>query len=475
MKEKLTMAVLRACIIATCVAAFIPALNPVQLSGLISKNASLFTNAVSYNSIGSNFVRALERGWVEQSSLSVTYIGALVAGLGIVILGAAFCLSLGNIKMQKLGVKLSFIAALVGMAGMAVLCAAYDMLTASPAPERINPAFPTGIAAFFVMFGLTLLPSIAAWVILPKPAVDAHYAIEPKYKLFLMILPFLVLITLFAYLPLWGWRVAFFDYTPGIDLTMNDWVGFKWLQFLFRNESTRAEIYQVLTNTLAMSGIGLATSWLPMMFAIFLSEMRSTKFRRRIQTLTTIPNFISWVLVYSIAFAIFSTEGFFNSMLSSMGLIEQGTNHLNSGEHIWLKMWLWGTWKGLGWSAIIYIASITSIDPQLYEAATVDGAGRFQKMWHVTVPGLMSTFFVLLLLGIANVLSNGMDQYMVFYVPANRTHIRVLDLYVYHLGLKEGDQVPLATLIGMLKTVISVTLLFVANKASKFLRGESIV
>jgi putative aldouronate transport system permease protein len=474
-RDRLMMIVWRLCIAAAFVMAFIPNVNPARVSGQISRHASLFTNAVSYDSIGSNFVRALDRGWIEQPALTVTYLGALLAMLAIAGLGAAFCLSIGNVKMKRLGVLISFGSVAAGLLGTTVLRAAHGMMESSPSPDRITPILPTGITAFYVLFAITLLTAVAAWFMLPKPEIGAKYEIAPKYRLFLMILPFLVLVSLFAYLPLWGWRYAFFNYTPGIDLAMEDFVGLKWLDFIFRNEATRSQIMQVLKNTFAMSGIGLATAWLPMVFAIFLAEMKSVRFRRRIQTLTTIPNFISWVLVYGIAFSIFSTEGFLNTILINMGVIESGSNHLLSPDNTWLKMWLWGTWKGLGWGAIIYIASISGIDLQLYEAATVDGAGRFQKMWHVTVPGLMSTFFVLLLLAIANVLSNGMDQYLVFSNPANMRDIRVLDLHVYLLGLREGDQIPLATLIGMLKTVISVTLLFVANRASKWLRGESIV
>ncbi|MCL2638378.1 MAG: ABC transporter permease subunit [Oscillospiraceae bacterium] len=300
---------------------------------------------------------------------------------------------------------------------------------------------------------------------------------DSKYRLFLMILPFLVLVALFAYLPLWGWRYAFFNFRLGQELSMENFVGFRWFEFLFGNPARRADIVRVLTNTFALSGIGIATSWLPMVFAIFLAEIKSNHPRRAIQTLTTIPNFISWVLVYSVAFAIFSTEGFLNWMLMNLGIMESGTNHLMDNGSMWLKMWLWGTWKGLGWSAIIYIAGISSIDPQLYEAATVDGAGRFRRMWHITVPGLASTFFVLLLLGIANVLSNGLEQYLVFQNHANRSTIEVLDLYIYNQGLasQTSSAVPLATIMGMLKSIISVTLLFSANKVSKLLRGESIV
>ena len=140
----------------------------------------------------------------------------------------------------------------------------------------------------------------------------------------------------------------------------------------------------------------------------------------------------------------------------------------------WVKMWLWGTWKGVGWSAIIYIAGISGIDQQLYEAAEIDGAGRFQRMWHITVPGLLPTFFVLLLMSIANILTNGLDQYLVFMNAQNKKTIEVLDLYVYQLGIS-GGSIPLSTVIGMFKSVISVVLLFAANGVSKKLRGESII
>ena len=141
---------------------------------------------------------------------------------------------------------------------------------------------------------------------------------------------------------------------------------------------------------------------------------------------------------------------------------------------LYLKMLLWGIWKGIGWSAIIYIAGISSIDQQLYEAATVDGAGRFQKMWHVTLPGLLPTYSVMLLLAVAGILSNGMDQYLVFSNANTKQTLEVLDLYVYTLGIGAG-KIPLSTVIGMLKTLVSVTLLFMANRISKTVRGESII
>ncbi|MCL2819873.1 MAG: ABC transporter permease subunit [Oscillospiraceae bacterium] len=469
------MIIFRLFLVFAFLSAFIAAFNPARLSELINSSMSLFTYALSYSTIANNFIRALNQGWIEQTPLTMLYIGSLVCALSLALVAASFCLSLGNIKMKRLGVKFSFGAALLGLSGTLVLRIAYSLFQNSPNPGRIEPVFPVGIWVYAVMFTVIAAFSILLYIKLPKAAADEEYSLEPKYRLFLMILPFLVLVVLFAYLPLAGWRYAFFDYTPGHPLTWDNFVGFKWFQFLFNNPAQRAQIVRVLTNTFALSGIGLATSWLPMVFAIFLSELRSTKFKRTVQTLTTIPNYISWVLVYGIAFAIFSTEGFFNWFLVNTGIVEHGTNHLLSGSNMWLKMWAWGTWKGLGWGAIIYIASISSIDQQLYEAAMVDGAGRFKRMWHITVPGLLPTFFVLLLLGISNVLSNGLDQYLVFENHANRSTIEVLDLYIYNLGLTGNGNIPLSTLIGMLKSAISVILLFSANRLSKFVRGETIV
>ena len=305
---------------------------------------------------------------------------------------------------------------------------------------------------------------------------DEKCHIDAPLQLFLMILPFLILVFIFSYLPLWGWRYAFFDYSAGDVLSMENWVGFKWFKAPFENAATRSDIIRVLRNTLAMSGLGILTSWCPMFFAIFLAEIRNTKVRRVIQTLTTIPNFISWVLVYAIAFCIFGTEGFISSLMVNNGFWDSGKNMLMGENFIWIKMLLWGMWKSLGWSAIMYIAAISGIDQELYEAATVDGAGRFQKMMHITLPELFPTYIVLLILSVSNILSNGMDQYLVFKNSTNKGPIEVLDLYVYQLTFGSGSSgnIPFSTVVSMFKSFVSVVLLFITNKISKWIRGTSI-
>ncbi len=296
-----------------------------------------------------------------------------------------------------------------------------------------------------------------------------------KYKLFLMAFPFLVLTFIFSYMPLYGWIYSFFDYRPGIPLKDNEFVGLQWFTSMVSNPTQVAEVLRVLKNTIAMSTLGIITSILPVMFAIFLVEIKTEWFKKVVQILTTLPNFISWVLVYSVAFTLFSTDGgLINRLLMQFGFVDRGINFLASDSHTWLSMILWSTWKGLGWGAIMYLAAIAGIDQELYEAAKVDGAGRFRMIWHITVPGIMSTYFVILLLSIANFINNGMEQYYVFQNQVNKDHIEVLDLYVYNIGML-GTNFSLATAVSMLKSIVSVFLLFIANRMSKLFRGESII
>lgn len=297
----------------------------------------------------------------------------------------------------------------------------------------------------------------------------------PGFRLFLMTMPFLVLVFLFSYLPLLGWRYAFFDYKAGMKLSKTPFVGFKYFQSIVGSSIRIRDIMRVLRNTLGMSFLGIATSPLPMLFAIMLYEIHSTSYRRIVQTLTTLPNFISWVLVYSVAYAMFSVgDGFVNRVLIRWGIINTEINFLASRNHVWLTMWAYGTWKGLGWSAVMYLAALTGVDQTLYEAARVDGAGRRHVILHIEIPSLLPTFFVLLLLSIANIINNGMEQYYVFSNAMNKNYIEVLDLYVYNQGIT-GNQIPYATAVGMLKSVISIILLTVANWISKLVRGQSIL
>ncbi|MCM1329041.1 MAG: ABC transporter permease subunit [Ruminococcus sp.] len=469
--------ILRTAIIANIIMLFFPAFNPARLSGLINKNLSLFSCGISYDSIVANFGRALRQGWVLESTFKTLSALSAVIIFAILLAAVGGCMSLGNRRMKKLGCAFTLVGGIAELIAILGINGLYDDIVeqarAADKVKNVAPQLPN-VNSFFLILAIAFIAiSVINFLLVPRDT-DGKFEMEPKFQLFLMMLPAIALAFVFSYLPLYGWRYAFFEYNAGESLTMDKFAGFKWFTSLFQNAATRKDMVTVLKNTLGMSGLGILTSWLPMAFAIFLSEIKNQHFRRFVQTFTTIPNFISWVLVYALALALFSTDGFINTMINNISDAGANTNYLMSDSHSWLKMLAWGTWKGIGWSAIIYIAAISGIDQGLYEAATVDGAGRFARMWHITVPELIPTYCVLLLMSIANILSNGMEQYMVFSNPMNERDLQVLDLYVYNLGIGKG-LIPLSTVIGMVKSVISVTLLFAANGVSKAVRGESIV
>ena len=249
------------------------------------------------------------------------------------------------------------------------------------------------------------------------------YKKRRSYQEFLYILPFILLVAVFSYFPLYGWRYAFHDYEPPFPISAENFVGFKWFNYIISKPARVKDILRVLRNTFAMSGISLLFSWFPMIFAVFLNEIKCKPYRKFVQTATTLPNFISWVLVFSIAFNVFSSTGAVNTIMTDLGLISEPIAFLKSSEHVWFRMWLWLTWKNAGWAAIMYLAAISAIDEQMIEAAKVDGATRMQIIWRITIPSILPTFFVIVMLNIASFLNNGIEHYYVFDNNFNKEYI----------------------------------------------------
>lgn len=423
-------------------------LNPVNNRGKLLYGEKAAKNGLTLTDLDTTVSGAL----TKTSLMTVAAFAATAAGLALLAFGS---------RNKRLVIAVLLAAA--------VLQALLAIMVSSVLPRDVG--FASGTIPLFAAMGISVFAAFFAGFMdmaqMPK-----------KYRLFLMLLPFLVAVFLFAYLPLSGWRYAFYNYKLGLPMDQQEYVGLKWFSSLFDNPAQTGETVRVLRNTFAMSGLGLITSWMPLAFAIFLTEIRVGWFKKFVQVFTTLPNFISWVLVYSFALAIFSLDtGVVNKALVGLGLIDKPVAWLNSGDHIWLKMWLWNTWKTLGWGAIMYLAAIAGIDQELYEAAKVDGAGRWRQILHITIPGVLPTFFVLLLLAISNVVNNGMEQYLVFQNAMNKNFIEVLDLYVFNisLGTRSTNTISMATAIGILKSLVSIVLLFLANKMSKAVRGESIV
>jgi putative aldouronate transport system permease protein len=291
--------------------------------------------------------------------------------------------------------------------------------------------------------------------------------------LLVLALPFLLLILAFSYVPLFGWIYAFFNYKPGIPLQRTPFVGLYFFRLLFQEGGV--DFLRVLTNTFAMGLLGIAFTPLPVILALLLNEVRSTWFRRFIQTTTTLPNFVSWIIVYSLALTMFSSDGVLNSLLLRAGLISEPLSVLGNQSIVWIFQASLGAWKGIGWGAIIYLAAMSGIDQELYDAAKVDGAGRLARIIHVTLPGIAPTYVVLLLLQVSGILSaGGLDQYLVFFNPQVADRIETLDYYVYRLGVAHAD-FAYSTAIGIMKSGVSVALLFGVNELSRWIRGNRIV
>lgn len=292
-------------------------------------------------------------------------------------------------------------------------------------------------------------------------------------KLLLISIPFLLFVTAFSYIPLLGWSISFFRYYPGIPLNKLEFMGLKNFQLFFSNKE---QVLLVLRNTFVLSGLILVTLPLPAVFAIFLNEIRGKWFKKTVQTFSTIPYFISYVLIYLAFVTLFSpSDGMINTLLvQKLHILKTPLNVLNNDKIAWTVQTLTYLFKNLGYSAILYLSAIAGIDTQLYEAAEVDGAGRFQKIWNITVPGLIPTFVVLLVLGLGNVLSGaGFEQYYVFGNAMVLDKLEVIDTYTYKMGMVQGNY-SFGTAMSMMKSVLSVGLLLISNFIVKRVRGNSI-
>ena len=288
-----------------------------------------------------------------------------------------------------------------------------------------------------------------------------------RWDLFFLALPFMILVLLFAYIPLAGWYFAFIEYRVGKPILECTFVGFDNFVRLFQTGA----FIRALKNTVIYSSAKYIMLICPMIFAILFNEIQNTRFRKVVQTMTTLPHFISWVIVYGLVYALFTTEGHVNQLLAMFGTKQ---NLLMDRDATYIFQSLLYLWKVLGWNSIIYVAAIAGIDQQLYEAATIDGAGHFRCALHVTLPGILPTFVVLMLLGVADFVNNGLDQYYVFQNAFTYNNLETLEMYTYKQGMKLMDY-SYATAVGILKSGVSITLLFVTNAFAKKVRGNAIV
>nr|WP_027091354.1 ABC transporter permease subunit [Cohnella thermotolerans] len=291
-------------------------------------------------------------------------------------------------------------------------------------------------------------------------------------QLIWMSFPLLIYIVLFAYVPIWGWLMAFQQYRPGFSVFNQQWVGWDQFHFLFSDEG----FLQVLRNTVAMSLINMVLGFVTAIgFAILLNEIRKSLAKRFIQTISYLPHFLSWVIVTGIVATSLSTEdGIVNIVLMKLHLIDSPILWLGEGKYFWGIVGASHVWKEVGWNAIIYLAAIASVDPSLYEAAEIDGANRYRKMLHITLPGIKPVIIILLIMNLGHILDAGFE---VQYLLGNGQVVdwsQTIDIFVLKYGLKVGNY-SLATAAGMFKTVVSIVLLFLANSIAKRLGEERLI
>jgi putative aldouronate transport system permease protein len=290
-------------------------------------------------------------------------------------------------------------------------------------------------------------------------------------QLVLMSVPLLVYIIIFAYVPLAGWVMAFQDYTPGKSFLDQKWVGWQQFQYLF----TEGDFLRVLRNTIAMSLINLVLGFATSIgFALLLNEIKNLVVKKTIQTISYMPYFISWVICAGIVSTSLALDGVINNVFVGMHLLKEPVQWLGIGEDFWGIFGLTNVWKNTGFNAIIYLGAMAGIDLSLYESADLDGASRWQKMRYITLPGIKSTFVILLIMNVAGVLNAGFDlQYLLGY-GTNVAYSETIDVFAMKYGIDLGNY-SLSTAAGMFKTVVSVVLLLIANSISAKLGEEKLI
>ncbi len=291
--------------------------------------------------------------------------------------------------------------------------------------------------------------------------------------LFIMSFPFVIWCIIFCYMPIvgpTGWIMAFQEYIPGPKFSEQQWVGLQQFKELFQDST----FYDSLTNTLVLSALSIVFGTIAaILFALFLNEIRGMAFKRTVQTISYLPHFVSWVIAASIITKMLSTDGgAVNDLLMALHIIDKPVLWLSKSDYFWGMCTGTNIWKEVGWNAIIYLAAIAGIDPTLYEAASVDGAGRFKKMWHVTLPSIRPTIIILLVMSIGGLMNFGFEQPMLLSNNLTNAKANVLTLYALNYGMKMS-RFSYGTAIGIFQSVVSVILVFSANLAAKkFGEGE---
>lgn len=281
------------------------------------------------------------------------------------------------------------------------------------------------------------------------------------WHLYLLILPGLLYFLVYKYLPMFGLLMAFQDFSPFLGFFDSPWVGLKHFKTMFEDK----EALQVIWNTLEISLLQILFAFpLPILLALMINELRNAVYKRLIQSMVYLPHFLSWVVVVGIFVVFLKSDGLVNQFLQSLGIDQ--IPFLTSPE--WFKPLIvfQVIWKESGWGTIIILAALAGVNPQLYEAAVIDGANRWQQMWHITLPAIRSTIVILLILRLGSVMDTGFEQIFLMLNPFTMEVGNVLDTYVYFKGIQQGD-ISFATAVGLFKGTVGLVLVVIANRLAK--------
>ena len=287
-----------------------------------------------------------------------------------------------------------------------------------------------------------------------------------EWPFHLLLLPGLVLTFIFSYMPIYGIIMAFQDFNPGLGFGASPWVGLENFRMVFSNP----QFVRTINNTFYISFFKIVLQTLSsVIFALMLNEMRSIKFKRLYQTIVYIPNFISWVIMSGILLNLLASDGIINIALKSIGI--KPVNFISNRAVFPWTIIITDVWKTFGFGTVVYLASITSIDPELYEAAIVDGADRWRQTVYITLPMLYPIIILMTVLGLGTILNGGFDQVYNLYSPAVYPTGDIIDTFVYRLGLQNGKYA-IGTAVGLFKSVISCTLislsLYIAYRVANY-------
>jgi len=306
---------------------------------------------------------------------------------------------------------------------------------------------------------------------MPRKNSFAAQLIAQKQLLF-MTVPIILYVLLFSYVPLWGWTMSFQNYRPSRSFFKQEWVGLQWFRFLF----TDRDFLRVLRNTISMSLINMVLGYVSaIILALLLNEVKKILFKRVVQTISYLPHFLSMIIVTGLVASMLSVEnGAVNEILLFLGIIKEPIPWLSVPKYFWGIIGVTFVWKDVGWNTIIYLAAMAGIDPSLYEASEIDGCNRYQKMWHITLPGIKATIIILLIMSIGRLLDAGFELQYLLRNGMIQDVAETIDIYVITYGL-ENFNYSLATAAGMFKNTINICLILFANWLAKRMGEERLI